>query len=120
MATRGIVVYCIANGARTYVGYTVDFAQRLRKHRGEIAGGADSTGAVASRAAWTPVFVVRGFATQRHARQLEWLLHRRHARRKDESTREWRLRRLREAMAQERFTKEAPVTAACGLETQFY
>jgi len=115
------LVYCIANAAasRTYVGWTNHWARRLRQHKGEIKGGAHSTRSYGPGA--HPLFHVQGFKTQRHARQLEWLLHRRHgpgyARKRKESMMTWRLRRLGMAMKLERFTKDAPVTADAGLVT---
>lgn len=47
--------YALTNGAgRTYVGYTVDPARRLRQHNGELSGGARRT----SGATWRFLFVV--------------------------------------------------------------
>jgi predicted GIY-YIG superfamily endonuclease len=119
----GIVVYGIvhAQQTRSYVGWTNDWPARLRKHRREIRGGARATGAVADPSAWQPLFVVTGFKTPRHARQLEWLLHdTKHApaerrRKRGETPRAWRLRRLADAFAQERFTADAPRTAEAEL-----
>ncbi len=118
----GIIVYCLAHPRenRTYVGWTNDWARRLRQHRGEIKGGAAATRAVDDQSSWQPLFCVIGFKTKRHAQQLEWLLHRRVPRKRGESPVEWRWRRLREAMARERFTTDAPVTGDCPLETRVF
>lgn len=61
-ASSGSPNYCYAlhvpgdpNG-RTYVGYTVDPARRLRQHNGELAGGARATSC--RHGAWEFLFVV--------------------------------------------------------------
>ncbi|GMI25743.1 hypothetical protein TeGR_g9909, partial [Tetraparma gracilis] len=56
--------------ASTYVGYTVDPGQRLRKHNGEIKGGARHT----SRRGrpWEFVCVVGGFASHHAGLSFEW------------------------------------------------
>lgn len=62
---------------KTYVGYTVDFAHRLRQHNGEIVGGAKKTHRYRP---WTPVCVIKGFANESQALRFEARLH--HAERK--------------------------------------
>ncbi len=113
---NGILVYCILNKSenRSYVGWTNNFQRRLRRHRGEIKGGARATRSYGPDA--HPLFCVTGFVTKQHAMQLEWLLHRRESRRRrGQTTVAWRNRRLKEAFQLERFTKKAPVTATTGL-----
>jgi len=66
-----IVVYLVADtgSRRTYRGFTVDLAQRLRRHRKEIRGGARYT----SRFRGCRLLAyVRGFQTQRQALSFEW------------------------------------------------
>lgn len=62
---------------KTYVGYTVDFAHRLRQHNGEITGGAKKTHRFRP---WLPVCVIKGFANESQALRFEARLH--HAERK--------------------------------------
>lgn len=65
-------VYILASReGRTYVGFTVDLAHRLRQHNGELVGGATRT---AQYRPWTVIAHVTGFATKRQALQFEWAL----------------------------------------------
>lgn len=54
----------------TYVGYTVNFARRLRQHNREIKGGAKST---AGRK-WQMILQITGLPDKHHALSLEWHL----------------------------------------------
>lgn len=56
---------------RTYIGYTVNFPQRLRKHNGEITGGAKKT---QKWRPWTPVCVIKGFYDNSSALRFEFRL----------------------------------------------
>lgn len=56
------------DGARTYVGATVNPARRLRQHNGELAGGARAT----KGRQWTRVYLIGGFAEERAALRFEW------------------------------------------------
>lgn len=46
------------NYNRIYIGYTVNFSRRLRKHNGELSGGADKT---KEYRPWIPICIIRGF-----------------------------------------------------------
>ena len=54
---------------RTYNGYTIDNAKRLRQHNGEIVGGAKSTKCSKT---WYHTAIVSGFPDKRNALQCEW------------------------------------------------
>jgi predicted GIY-YIG superfamily endonuclease len=56
MDAGGVYLLATADGAATYIGQTVNFARRLRQHRGEISGGARAT----RGRHMEPVAVVRG------------------------------------------------------------
>ena len=63
---------------RSYVGITNNFPQRLRRHNGEIVGGARYT---RSYRPWAPLFKVRGFRDKTDVLRFEWALkHRRRSR----------------------------------------
>jgi predicted GIY-YIG superfamily endonuclease len=66
-------VYCIAPKAvrASYVGWTNNFASRLRKHRGEIKGGARYTSKLHAGEHWALRFLVHGFPTRSEAMSLE-------------------------------------------------
>lgn len=56
------------DGAKTYVGATVDPNRRLRQHNGEIGGGAKAT----KGRRWRRRFLIGGFASEVPALQFEW------------------------------------------------
>ncbi len=62
--------YIIQNNGATYAGVSPDPVKRLRKHNGELSGGAKYT---QSRGpGWTHVCLVHGFQTKIQALQFEW------------------------------------------------
>jgi structure-specific endonuclease subunit SLX1 len=72
MAVEGKAWFCYmlqsVDGARTYVGATVDPNRRLRQHNGEICGGARAT----KGRCWTRRYLIGGFADERAALRFEW------------------------------------------------
>jgi len=54
---------------RTYNGYTVNTAKRLRQHNGELSGGARSTKCSTT---WKYICIVSGFPDKINALQCEW------------------------------------------------
>ena len=54
---------------RIYVGYTIDFNKRIRKHNGEIVGGAKKT---EKGRPWVPICKIRGFYDNHSALRFEW------------------------------------------------
>lgn len=66
------VVYCM-NGRRTYIGITNNLERRLRKHRGEIKGGAKFTTRYSRQGhAWVLGATVHGFRDHSEALRFEW------------------------------------------------
>ena len=66
------VLQSMVNPKRTYVGYTVNPARRLRQHNGEIKGGAKYTTACRP---YQMICYISGFADERSALQFEWRCH---------------------------------------------
>lgn len=62
--------YIIQNKGCTYAGVSPDPVKRLRKHNGEISGGAKYT--LSKGPGWTHVCLVHGFKTKIQALQFEW------------------------------------------------
>ena len=62
--------YIIQNKGCTYAGVSPDPVKRLRKHNGEISGGAKYTKSVGP--GWTHVCLVQGFQTKNQSLQFEW------------------------------------------------
>ena len=62
--------YIIQNKGSTYAGVSPDPVKRLRKHNGEISGGAKYT--LSRGSGWTHVCLVHGFQTKIQALQFEW------------------------------------------------
>jgi predicted GIY-YIG superfamily endonuclease len=62
--------YIIQNKGCTYAGVSPDPVKRLRKHNGEISGGAKYTKSVGP--GWTHVCLVHGFQTKIQSLQFEW------------------------------------------------
>lgn len=64
------IFYIIQNNGCTYAGVSPDPVKRLRKHNGEICGGAKYT--LSKGPGWTHVCLVHGFKTKTQALQFEW------------------------------------------------
>jgi predicted GIY-YIG superfamily endonuclease len=62
--------YIILNKGCTYAGVSPDPVKRLRKHNGEICGGAKYT--LSKGPGWTHICLVHGFQTKIQALQFEW------------------------------------------------
>lgn len=56
---------------KIYIGFTTDFAHRIRQHNGEIVGGAKRT---KNYRPWIPVCIIQGFFDQYSARRFEYRL----------------------------------------------
>lgn len=90
---------------RTYVGYTNNFARRIRQHRKEITGGAKCT----SR--WInchPLLIVSGFPDNKTALKYEWRLKRLTQQCKSKNCWQRRCLALGKLLTLERATKTAP------------
>ncbi len=69
--------YLIYNSeGRTYVGYTNNFRERIRRHNGEISGGAKYTTAHKGVNGWEPAAIVGGFHDKCLAMSFEWRMKR--------------------------------------------
>jgi hypothetical protein len=67
------VYLLLCSDGSTYVGATTDLNQRLRKHNGEIKGGAVATGNKVKRGeTWIRACHVEGFPNWQSALQFEW------------------------------------------------
>ena len=64
------VFYIVHNKGCTYAGVSPDPVKRLRKHNGEIAGGAKYT--LSKGTGWEHVCLISGFKTKIQALQFEW------------------------------------------------
>ena len=62
--------YLIQNKGCTYAGVSPDPVKRLRKHNGEIAGGAKYT--LSKGKGWEHICLVHGFQIKIQAMQFEW------------------------------------------------
>lgn len=62
--------YIIQNKKSTYAGVSPDPTQRLRKHNGEIVGGAKYT--LSKGPGWRHVCIISGFQSKIQAMQFEW------------------------------------------------
>lgn len=99
---------------RTYIGYTVNPARRLRQHNGEITGGAKKTRFARP---WKMVCYIEGFPTERIALQFEWINHHPKSIRKDSRGRkkgtvrsgvDGRITTLAETLVMDKWTATAP------------
>ena len=62
--------------SNSYIGYTTNFKQRLRKHNCEIKGGAKYTTLKKTKTGWIPIVIVRGFTIKNYAMSFEWRMKR--------------------------------------------
>ena len=107
--------YIIQNGAFTYAGVSPDPVQRLRKHNGEIKGGAKYT--TSKGPGWKHVCIVSGFQNKIQALQFEWAVKHQPPRNVGGITA--RLKKLNEVMAKERWTSKSPPSCDVPLEVKY-
>jgi predicted GIY-YIG superfamily endonuclease len=62
--------YIIQNGNATYAGVSPDPIKRLKKHNGELSGGAKYT--LSKGKGWEHICLVHGFQTKIESMQFEW------------------------------------------------
>ena len=107
--------YIIENRGFTYAGVSPDPVQRLRKHNGEIKGGAKYTTSKGS--GWKHVCIVSGFQNKIQALQFEWAV--KHHPPRNVGGIQSRLKKLSEVMAKERWTSKSPLSSTVPLEVKY-
>ena len=107
--------YIIKNGPYTYAGVSPDPVQRLRKHNGELKGGAKYT--TSKGPGWEHVCIVSGFQTKIQALQFEWAV--KHQPPRNKGGIASRIKKLNEVMAKERWTSKSPLACEVPLEVNY-
>tara|TARA_A100000164_G_scaffold349144_1_gene351877 strand:- start:415 stop:906 length:492 start_codon:yes stop_codon:yes gene_type:complete len=104
--------YLISNSeSRTYVGYTNNFKNRIRKHNGEIVGGAKYTTAHKGKNGWKPVAIICGFPDNKWAMSFEWRMKRQKnskGKLKPSSGIDSRLKNIFEILEEDKITSKSP------------
>ncbi len=104
----------IPRPGKTYIGYTVDPAKRLRKHNGEIKGGAKKT---SYNRPWRMICYISGFPDNIIALQYEW--NNNHPKMMGLTLRngvKGKIKTMYEVLLKERFTKNAILTRSLKLQ----
>tara|TARA_X000001036_G_C20690054_1_gene809078 strand:- start:4682 stop:5089 length:408 start_codon:yes stop_codon:yes gene_type:complete len=104
--------YLIKNGPYTYAGVSPDPEKRLRKHNGEISGGAKYTASKGS--GWTHICLVKGFPTKIEALQFEWAV--KHEAPRNVGGVKSRIQKLYNVLCKERWTSKSPLAETIPLE----
>ena len=107
--------YIIKNRQFTYAGVSPDPVQRLRKHNGEICGGAKYT--TSKGPGWKHVCIVSGFQNKIQALQFEWAV--KHHPPRNVGGINSRLKKLREVIAKERWTSKSPLSCDVPLTVEY-
>jgi predicted GIY-YIG superfamily endonuclease len=107
--------YIIQNKGSTYAGVSPDPIKRLRKHNGELSGGAKYTQSRGS--GWTHVCLVHGFQTKIQALQFEWAS--KHVPPRDAGGINNRLKKLYILFNKERWTSKSPEASTVPLKLEW-
>jgi predicted GIY-YIG superfamily endonuclease len=99
----------------TYAGVSPDPVKRLRKHNGELAGGAKYT--LSKGKGWQHICLVRGFQTKIQALQFEWAS--KHIPPRNVGGIESRLRKLYTLFNKTYWTSKAPAAATVPLSIEW-
>nr|QBK90271.1 MAG: GIY-YIG catalytic domain protein [Pithovirus LCPAC102] len=103
----------ITKPKRTYIGYTINLARRLRQHNGEISGGANKTKYARP---WKMIGYVSGFPNSTIALQYEWVNN--HPKMMGLTRRfglNGRIKTMYDGLLKERFTSNSPLTRSLNL-----
>ena len=96
--------YIIKNGNSTYAGVSPDPVQRLRKHNGEISGGAKYT--LSRGSGWEHVSLVHGFQDKIQSMQFEWAV--KHVAPRNAGGIENRIKKLYTVLRRAKWTSKSP------------
>ena len=100
------VFYIIVNRGATYAGVSPDPERRLRKHNGELSGGAKYTRSKGP--GWKHVCLVSGFQTKIQALQFEWAV--KHCAPKNVGGINSRIKKLYEVLKRDKWTSRSPLS----------
>ena len=103
--------YIIINGQYTYAGVSPDPVKRLRKHNGEICGGAKYTTSKGS--GWKHVCLIKGFQTKNQALQFEWAV--KHVPPRNSGGIIQRLKKLYTVLNKNQWTSKSPLSTTVPL-----
>jgi predicted GIY-YIG superfamily endonuclease len=107
--------YIVYNRGCTYAGVSPDPVRRLRKHNGELAGGAKYT--LSKGPGWQHVCLVHGFQTKIQALQFEWAV--KHVKPRDQGGLQARLIKLFTVLNAAHWTSKAPAAAGITLQVEW-
>tara|TARA_B100001287_G_scaffold70253_1_gene57880 strand:- start:1172 stop:1576 length:405 start_codon:yes stop_codon:yes gene_type:complete len=99
--------YIIKNKDCTYAGVSPDPVQRLRKHNGEICGGAKYT--LSKGPGWEHICLVHGFQDKIQSMQFEWAV--KHVAPRNVGGIESRIKKLIATLNKDKWTSKSP--SAC-------
>tara|TARA_B100000902_G_C27118433_1_gene817353 strand:- start:109 stop:528 length:420 start_codon:yes stop_codon:yes gene_type:complete len=97
--------YLIYNKNYTYAGVSPDPYKRLRKHNGEICGGAKYT--KSKGCGWKHLCIISGFQTKRQSMQFEWAI--KHVRPRNAGGIENRIKKLYILLRKDQWTSKSPM-----------
>ena len=98
--------YIIKNKNCTYAGVSPDPVQRLRKHNGEIKGGAKYT--LSKGSGWEHICIVSGFKNKIQSMQFEWAL--KHVPPRNAGGIKNRIKKLQILLHKENWTSKSPLS----------
>jgi predicted GIY-YIG superfamily endonuclease len=107
--------YIVQNKGCTYAGVSPDPVKRLRKHNGEIGGGAKYT--LSKGPGWTHVCLVHGFQTKIQALQFEWAV--KHVPPRDAGGLQNRLQKCFTVLNKTQWTSKAPEASTVPLSLEW-
>jgi len=107
--------YLIKNGSYTYAGVSPDPVKRLRKHNGEISGGAKYT--TSKGPGWNHICLVKGFPTKIEALQFEWAV--KHEPPRNVGGIKARIQKLYKVLCKEKWTSKSPYADTMPLELKW-
>tara|TARA_Y100000389_G_scaffold162426_1_gene165206 strand:+ start:140 stop:553 length:414 start_codon:yes stop_codon:yes gene_type:complete len=110
------VFYIIQNKQFTYAGVSPDPVKRLRKHNGEISGGAKYT--ASKGPGWKHVCIVSGFKNKIQSMQFEWAV--KHAPPRNVGGIKSRMKKLNDVMQKERWTSKSPLASEVPLTVKYF
>lgn len=107
--------YIIQNKGCTYAGVSPDPIKRLRKHNGELSGGAKYT--QSKGPGWTHICLVHGFQNKIQALQFEWAS--KHVQPRDAGGVINRLKKLFILFNQQKWTSKSPEASTVPLTLEW-